>query len=332
MITQAFISYPTNSITTLILWACVGLAFLTLGGDKLCTGSVGVGLKLGLSRMTIGLTIVSAATSAPELVVSFYSAIKGNFDISLGNVIGSNLVNSGFILGVAALIYPIYIDNATIRKELPLLMLSTLVFAAICMSGYITRQAGILLMTGHITYVVYIVSKSRKGLSKKQARELTLGVCKKTPPLLTSLMWIAIGCLALALGAELLINTSSELARRMGVSELLIGLTIVSIGTSLPELSTSVIAALRKESEICVGNILGSNIFNILFVAGGVATIRPLPVNPELSILELPALVLLTIFIVYFIINDKKISRLEGVALMFFYLVIMFFSYLNQHI
>lgn len=324
------LTYDSLSIYLLLPILVVGLALLFYGGDWLCEGASKLALRLGTSALAVGLTVVSLATSMPELVTALIAAARGSPDLAVGNIVGSNLANIGLILGVAALVYPISINSRLVLKEMPILIFATLLFTIVSMGGVIDRKEGLLLLAGMGAYLFFIFKTAKSftideipialgapdGLKSKEAISIA-DCCTR----------IACGTLFLAAGAELLVGSSVEIAHRIGVSEVIIGLTVVAIGTSLPELAASVVAALRRESDLCVGNIIGSNLFNILFIGGTVALVAPLPVlENHLFVIEYPAMVLLTLILWGLIFTDRNVSRLEGGLLILLYSLILIFS------
>tara|TARA_B100001248_G_scaffold262395_1_gene258088 strand:- start:25184 stop:26104 length:921 start_codon:yes stop_codon:yes gene_type:complete len=300
-----------------------------MGGDWLCKGASSLALRLKVSPIIIGLTIVSAATSLPEMITSLAGALQGSSGIALGNVIGSNLANSGLILGIAALVYPITIHSRIIRKEVPFLILVTGLFSIFCYTGVIQRWMGLILIGLLAVYILFLIRQSTK-VDKLIEREYTQGIPQETYSILGSLLFIAGGSLFLAFGAELAVDTAIELAYRLNVSDTLIGLTLIAIGTSLPELAACVIAAKRGQSDLCAGNIMGSNLFNLLFIGGGVSAIIPLGVDPSLLGIEIPALVITTLLLSLICLTDLTVTRLEGALLVLLYMCVILLSGMSQ--
>lgn len=324
------LAYESLSLLILLPVLIAGLALLYYGGDWLCGGASKLALRLGTSALAVGLTVVSLATSMPELVTALIAAARGNPDLAVGNIVGSNLANIGLILGIAALLYPISINNRLVIKEMPILIFATLLFTVVSMGGVIDRKEGLLLLVGMVAYLVFIF-KTAKSFTIEES-PIALAVPKevknkKAISIADCAIRIAAGTVFLAAGAELLVGSSVEIAHRIGVSEVIIGLTVVAIGTSLPELAASIVAALRRESGLCIGNIIGSNLFNMLFIGGTVALVSPLPVlENHLFIMEYPAMVLLTVILWGLIFTDRRVSRLEGGLLIVLYFLILVFS------
>lgn len=251
----------------------IGLALLIFGGDYLVKGSVAIAKRFRVSSLIVGMTIVAFGTSAPELLVSLMAAFQGNPEIALGNVIGSNIANIGLILGLTAIILPITVHLNSLKNDVPVMILASLLFWLAASSGEISRFSGIVGFSLLIAYVVWSIYKGRKEI---QTEEIETSV---NTPLRNSLALIAVAPVMLTLGADFLIDGTSTIAFNFGVSERVIGVTVVAFGTSIPELVASVAAALKREMDISVGNIVGSNLFNILSVIGLTAAIKPIPVD-----------------------------------------------------
>ncbi len=311
---------------------------LCVGGDWLAKGAASFALILKINPVVVGLTIVSISTSMPEMITAFIAAAGGNSGLAVGNIVGSNLGNAGLILGVAALIYPITIQNRLVKQEVPLLLIVTVMFTLMSMGGFLAageigRLEGILLLAGAAGYLFFMVMQAKRSgpeetteIGEELADELkdpidSMGKC---------LLFIIVGSVFLAIGAEMLVGSSVQIATRLGVSEVLIGLTLVALGTSLPELAASAAAALRKQSDIIAGNIVGSNIFNMLLIGGSVSTFFPLQVERRLFVIEFPSMVLLTLLLWFAFYTERKVTRLEGGFLVTLYFVIIGLSSLSQ--
>ncbi|MDW8479004.1 MAG: calcium/sodium antiporter [Xanthomonadales bacterium] len=275
-------------LLSLLLFVC-GLLVLVVGAELFLRGAVAVGFRLGMSPFMIGVVIVGFGTSAPELAVNVSAALKGSTDMALGNVVGSNIANVGLILGLSALLRPLAVQMRLLRIETPVMILASLLLWWLCFDGGVGRVEGALLLAGFAAMSVVIGIKAgdepeevRSELSANpaMARGLPLG-----------LLLLAAGLAALIGGAELMVSAAIALARAVGVSELLIGLTIVAVGTSLPELASSLVAAWRGFNDVVLGNIIGSNLFNILLILGVTALIRPLPAPAEMVYQQLPVMV-----------------------------------------
>lgn len=309
-----------------ILLFVVGIALIVAGANFLTDGAAALARRFGLSPLMVGLTIVAFGTSAPELVVSLTSALGGNSDISLGNVVGSNLFNVFGIAGITAIIAPLSITKSTIRKEIPLMILASVVLSVMIfdslLSGLpnqeniVSRSEGLVLLGFFAIFLAYTIaiSKPSELIEPQQEKEAVVDEDKSTKkPIWFLLLCIVGGLAALVYGGDLFVTSASNLAKAFGVSEAVIGLTIVAAGTSLPELATSVAAALKGEQEMAVGNVVGSNIFNIFFILGLTASVTPIGLG-GLTMFDfasmIAAAVLLYFLAVFF--GDRKITRIEG--------------------
>jgi len=262
-----------------ILFVLIGLTLLVVGGEFLVRASVALSFKLHISKMVIGLTVVSFATSAPELLVSIQAALEGFSDISLGNVIGSNIANIGLVLGITALIGPLTIDRDFYSFNWPvMLLLSLLLYVVLQNDQVLSRFEGIVLLTSLVAYLVLLIRRSKKQ-SNVALDEVDDSLAITTN--FKMIIWLLIGAVALYAGSELLVMGAVDLAKAFGISERIIAVTMIAIGTSVPELAASVIAALKKEKAISLGNLIGSNIFNIASVLGVTAILQPIAVKSE---------------------------------------------------
>ncbi|MDT0686930.1 calcium/sodium antiporter [Autumnicola psychrophila] len=262
-----------------IIFILLGLVLLVVGGEFLVRSSVALSFKLNLSKMVIGLTVVSFATSAPELLVSLQAALDGFSDISLGNVIGSNIANIGLVLGITAIITPLAIDRDFYSFNWPVMMIFSIALYFLLKSGgNISRLEGFCLLIALVIYLIALITRSRKrtGIAIEEVDESL-----KTVSNFKMILWLIIGGVALWGGSELLVEGAVDLATAIGVSERVISVTMISVGTSIPELAASVIAALRKEKALSLGNLIGSNIFNIASVLGVTALIQPIYLKSE---------------------------------------------------
>ncbi len=262
-----------------VLYIIIGFILLVVGGEFLVRSSVAISLKLKLSKMVIGLTVVSFATSAPELLVSLQAALNGFSDISLGNVIGSNIANIGLVLGITAMISPLLIDRDFYRFNWPIMMIFSIVLYFFLFSGNVlSRIEGGLLLAGIVFYLFMLIRRARiKPEMQPDEVDPNLVVASN----FKTILWLAIGGLALYFGSEFLVSGAVDLASAMGISERVISVTMIAVGTSVPELAASVIAAMKQEKAISLGNLIGSNIFNIASVLGITAIIQPIAVNSQ---------------------------------------------------
>ncbi|MGB0980865.1 MAG: calcium/sodium antiporter [Winogradskyella sp.] len=256
-----------------------GLALLVVGGDFLVRASVALSFRLKISKLVIGMTVVSFATSAPELLVSLQAALGGVSDIALGNVIGSNIANIGLVLGITAIISPLVVDKEFYKLNWPMLMLTSFaLYFCLKNDGVLTALEGSLFVIGLVVFLVVLIRNSRKS-TKANIEEVddALAIASN----FKIVVWLLIGAAGLYFGSEWLVDGAKQLAVSVGISDYAISVTVIAIGTSVPELSASVIAALKKEKAISLGNLIGSNIFNIASVLGLTAIIKPIVVNPQ---------------------------------------------------
>ena len=290
-----------------------GLALIVFGADWLVDGASGIARRFGLSEFVIGLTIVGMGTSAPEMVVSFIGAIQGNADIAIGNVVGSNIMNTLLILGVTALILPMAITPSNWKRDIPMNIIITVTLIVLGLEytlfhvgaqDGLTRVDGAILLALFIGYLVLSFKGNKPDEDDSPTKPRSVWVC---------LLLIAAGIAGLAFGGELFVNNATKLARALGVSDKFIAITILAGGTSMPELATCVVAAAKKKGQLALGNIIGSNVFNILLILGGSALIHPLSFDHityvDLGVLLVSALALLTAGIVG---KKKMIDRLDG--------------------
>ena len=294
-----------------------GLMILTAGADALVRGSSSLARRVGLSPLVIGLTVVAIGTSLPELLVSLGAALRGSGDVALGNVIGSNISNVGLILGTAALVRAIGVQAQIIRIDAPILVVCSLVLAGMTIDGQLGRIDGVLLVTGIIAYVPFSVWAARKEESGVQD-EFDEGLPQKHG-WLADVGFLVGGLVGLLVGAHFLVEGAVYVAGTFGVSQLVIGLTIVAVGTSLPELATSLTAALRGEGDIAIGNAIGSSIFNILAILGVTVTVQPLS-TAQVSYVDLAVMTGLALAVIPLMRTGFSLSRREGAFLLAAYL------------
>jgi cation:H+ antiporter len=289
-----------------------GLVGLFLGGEALVRGSVSIAHKMSISPFVIGLTVVGFGTSTPELLVSVQAALKGVPDIAIGNIVGSNIANVLLIVGVTALVWPIHVAGSALRRDTTIMILSALALVPLFAMGEIGRVAGLTLVAGLIAYLVWTFLKPQQDTPDDDAEATAM-------PILTSLLWVALGLVALLFGARFLVDGAVSVAQDFGVSEAFIGLTIVAIGTSLPELATSLIAAFRHQSDIAIGNIVGSNIFNVLGILGVTSMVAPIPVAPRFLTFDLPIMIVVSIVLTGLLLLHQKIGRRTGAVMLLAY-------------
>nr|WP_281354608.1 calcium/sodium antiporter [Aurantimonas aggregata] len=286
-----------------------GLVGLFLGGEALVRGSVGIARRLAIPPLLIGLTVVGFGTSTPELLVSVDAAWRGSPDIALGNIVGSNIANILLIIGMSALVWPIKVLGATLKRDTAVMTLAALALVPIFALGEMGRLSGFILFAGLVGYLVWAYVQPGEVVVEEEG-------LKPPAPTLISVLWVIGGLVALMAGARFLVDGAVSIAREYGISEAFIGLTIVAIGTSLPELATSLIAAFRRQSEIAIGNIVGSNIFNILGILGVTAMISPIPVASRFLTFDLPIMIVLSLVLTGLLLTQKVIGRGVGVAML----------------
>ncbi|HSI69617.1 MAG TPA: calcium/sodium antiporter [Gillisia sp.] len=312
-----------------IVFILIGLTLLVVGGEFLVRSSVALSFKLKLSKMVIGLTVVSFATSAPELLVSLQAALSGFSDISLGNVIGSNIANIGLVLGITAIITPLAVDKDFYKFNWPVMMLFSIALYFLLESGgVLSRVEGVFLLVALIIYLFFLIRRSRKAHIEVKGLDDTL---EKTTNFKIGI-WLLIGGVALWGGAELLVMGAVDVATMLGVSERVISVTVIAIGTSVPELAASVMAALKKEKALSLGNLIGSNIFNIASVLGLTAVIQPIYLVNE-ALLNFDIFWMLAIAFILiplaFLPKRFQFSRYKGIILFVGYVAYIGLAFLE---
>ena len=302
--------------------AIIGFLLLAFGGDALVRGAVGVAKHLRISPLITGLVLVGLGTSLPELITSLNAAYRGSPDLAVGNVIGSNIANILLILGITAMIKPINADPKLFKRDAPMLALATLACVFFAWIGYFGRITGIVFIATMVAYIIYAyrsevaVNDESAILHQKEAM-----LAEPAPNrLVASIPLVIIGMAMIAFGADLLVNASIEFARNFGVSEAIIGLTVIALGTSLPELATSIVAAIKGEGDIAFGNILGSNIFNCLGILGATALAVPIQVDTEAIKYDLLLMIAVTILLLFFAFTQAVLSRREGALFLVLYI------------
>ncbi len=295
----------------------VGFLLLVKGGDYLVESSASLARRAKLSKMVIGLTVVGFGTSMPELLVSMQASLVGNSGIAIGNVVGSNIANVALILGASAIICPLPASRSTLLIEMPFMVLSCILFVGVAMTGTIGRIAGLLLFAMLVTFVTWQIRRSRKA--EKEAAALANEDPEPLMPLWKALLTLAVSFTALVYGADLLIDGASAIAKQLGVTDRVIGLTIVAVGTSLPELFASVMAAWKGETDMAVGNIIGSVSFNVLCVIGLSSAICPILDSDIGFELDYLLMIALSLILWFFMRTHHRIERFEGAFLLFFY-------------
>lgn len=316
------------SLWLAILLLVIGFALLIWGADFFVDGASRVAARLKIPQIVIGLTIVAFGTSAPEAAVSISAGLKGSADLAVSNVVGSNILNIGIILGVSALIIPLAVQKGTRKFEMPYVMIVTVILMLLGMfDGKLGWVDGLILWAGMILFLVYLLNVAKKG--KAEAQDEEQDEKKKKAPLIWLIVKIIIGGVAIVFGSDFAVDGATAIATSVGWSERLIGLTIVSLGTSLPELVTSVIAAIKKNADIAIGNIVGSNIFNILFVLGTTALITPVAYTEAFIIDNIVAFVIAALLLVLVLNKDCKLKRVGGGILLASYVIYFVYLMIN---
>lgn len=293
-----------------VLLFTLGLLALYLGSEGMVRGAVGLSMALHVRPLIIGLTVVAFCTSAPEFFVSLFAALRGTEDICLGNIIGSNIANIGLVLGLSSLASPLEMEGDVLRKEIPILLVTSLALCVVSFDGLIGRLDGLILFSGIIVFIFYNYLKSREGLARFEGSPQG-----NNHHISKQISLIILGLGGLVFGSHLMVTSGVRIARYYGISELIIGLTIIAVGTSLPELATSVVASIKKQHSITVGNVVGSNVFNILAVLGIVSLIRPLTVNTGVIMVQYVIMIAFTLSLIP-LAKSGAIGRLKGLLLL----------------
>jgi cation:H+ antiporter len=305
------------------LFVIAGLVLLIWGADRFVHGAAACARNLGVAPLLIGLTVVALATSAPEILVSVVAALDDQPGLAIGNAIGSNIVNVGLVLGVTAIIRPIKLESATLRREMPALLAVSLLTVSLFLDSFLSRVDGLVMLTGLVIVMVWM---TRLGMRSAANDPIKIDYEAEIPSdvsMTMAIVWLIVGFAILLVGAKMLEHGAVGIAEELGVSEVVIGVTIVALGTSLPELAVSVASALKGEYGLAIGNIVGSNIFNLLAVIGAAATIAPAALAP--SVLSLHIFVMVAFTLVLFAMTydydgKAELSRVEGIALLIAYL------------
>lgn len=323
---------PLSPPIALILLV-VGIGLTYLGAESLIRGAARIARRLGLSPFVIGVTVVAFGTSAPEMFASVKASIDGNGELGVGNVLGSNIANMCLILPVAALITPININRKIINREALVMLIITIIACALMPDAVITRIDGAILFSGIIGYVIYNyrTGKSDPGAldaALEAEREHGLALDTNTvPKLLPNLVFTLLGLVGLSAGAALLVRGGTDLARAADIPEIVIGATIVAFGTSVPELAASIQAARKNESDIAIGNILGSNVFNLLAVLGAAGLAMPIPVTRPTLVFHIPALILLSLILIPIMAIGPRLGRTKAIILLACYITYTILSF-----
>jgi cation:H+ antiporter len=311
-----------DPLVNFVIYMVCGLVLLVWGADRFVHGAAASARNMGIAPLLIGLTVVAFATSAPEILVSVVASVRGEPTLAIGNAIGSNIVNIGLVLGMTALIKPIKLESATLRREMPALLAVSLLTVSLFLDTHLSRIDGIVMLTGLVIVMIWLArlgsrSAANDPIKRDYEAEIPTDVSMKM-----AITWTVVGLVTLLIGAEWLVTGAIGIAQNLGVSEVVIGITIVALGTSLPELTVSIVSALKGEYGLAIGNIVGSNIFNLLAVIGIAATIEPAALAP--SVLSLHIFVMVAFTLVLFAMTydydgKAKLSRMEGIALLIAY-------------
>ena len=311
-----------------VLCIIVGVALVLWGADRLTEGAAELARRMEIPEIVIGLTIVAAGTSAPELFVSLVSALKGTPDLAVGNVVGSNIFNVLLIVGCSALVAPMTISRATVGKDIPFAVMASLLIALLCLDNFdsfrimgntISRLDGVVLLIGFAIFMVYTFRIAKASGVEPDADE----AASEPMPVWKGVLFVVLGLACLIVGSNLFVGNASDLAKSLGVNEGVIGLTIVAGGTSLPELATSVVAARKGQSAIAIGNVIGSNVFNILLILGATAVICPMQIG-GITMVDISMMLVSMVLLWGFSFTKYTVERWEGATLIF-----LFFTYMG---
>ncbi|BDD10741.1 sodium:calcium antiporter [Fulvitalea axinellae] len=308
-----------------IVMLVVGLCVLIFGGDFLVKGSSRIALGMNIPPFIVGLTVIAFGTSAPELFISVQSALAGSSDIAIGNVIGSDICNLGLVLGLTAIICPISVGKNSIKMDWPVMMFSAIMVYVFALEGEFKAWEGAVSFAILIVYLFYTVTKGRKKALVETEDPDLLEAEDHPYPKWRSILYMVLGAIGLYFGSEWFVGSAKTLAVGLGVSERVIGVTIVALGTSLPELVTSVISAFRKQTDLALGNLLGSNIFNNLAILGATAMVKPIGVGPEILRVDMVWMLLFSLAVLPMMVSRKSVSKVEGVILLGSYGVYTYF-------
>jgi cation:H+ antiporter len=301
----------------------VGLVLLIWGADRFVHGAASAARNMGIAPLLIGLTVVAFATSAPEILVSIVASLRNEPGLAIGNAIGSNIVNIGLVLGCVAIIRPIQLRSATLRREMPALLAVSLLTVSLFLDQYLSRVDGLVMLTGLVIVMIWLArlglrSSTDDPIKREFEAEIPTGVATRA-----AIIWFIIGLVALLVGAELLVDGAMKVAMYYQIDQVVIGIMLVALGTSLPELAVSLVSALKGEYGLAIGNIVGSNIFNLLAVIGIAATIAPIEFEPvvlSLHIFVMVAFTLALFAMTYDYDGKSELSRIEGIALLLAFL------------
>ncbi|MBM3264783.1 MAG: calcium/sodium antiporter [candidate division Zixibacteria bacterium] len=312
------------------LMILAGLVVLTVGAEALVRGASRLATATGLSPLVVGLTVVAYGTSMPEMAVSMVAGMGGQNDIALGNVVGSNIINVLFILGLSALIVPLTVSSQLVRLDVPLMIGVSILTLLVSLDGTISRIEGTLFFTGMIAYTGFLIYHSRRTGADKTDNKVER--VENPAAWLSNIAWVVGGLIMLVLGAQWFITGCMDIARQLGISELIIGLTLVAAGTSLPEVATSIVASIRGERDIAIGNVVGSNIFNILGVLGvsGMVSASGITISPVALQFDIPVMIAVAVGCLPIFYTGYLIARWEGFVFLTYYGVYTLYLFLSS--
>jgi cation:H+ antiporter len=298
----------------------IGLVILIVGGDYLVKGSSNIAFRLKLSPLVVGLTRVAFGTSAPELLISIQSALKGSPDIAVGNVVGSNICNLALVLGVTAVIYPVKVQSNSIKIDWPVTLGASLLLYIISLDRYIGIYEGLMFVLILIVYLYLIIKQSRKSILALEINKEENNIPESPQkPLWKDILFIVLGCVGLYYGSEWFVGSAKEITIQFGVEERVVGLTIVALGTSLPEMVTAAMASYKGHTDLALGNLMGSNIFNILSILGITGIIKKIHINDQILSIDMWWMIAITIMILPLMIMRREVGRVDGIILLLVY-------------
>ena len=292
---------------------------LLISGEFLVRGATSLALRFNISTLVVGVTVVSFGTSAPELVISLQAALNGHPDICIGNIVGSNIANLALVLGITATIFHVNVSKNSIKIDWPVMMIASLAFWYFMSDLLIVRWEGLVFIIAIIVFVVWLIRKSRREEIERASDQKVFIEQQSHAPVTKIIAYIVFGCVGLAFGAKWLVDGAIVIADNMGISERVIGLTVIAFGTSIPELTTSLVATFKKQSDISIGNLIGSNIFNILGIIGVTALITDIPVLEATLNFDIFWMMGISLLVLPFMISRYQVRRIEGIILLALY-------------
>jgi len=312
------------SLLTALIYLAIGFVLLVWSADRLVAGASALARNYGVSALVVGVTIVGFGTSAPEMVVSALASLEGNPSLAVGNALGSNIANIGLILGLTGLVYPMSVERSTRKREFPLLAIVTVGTALLMVNGHLSRFDGLLLAGGLAVFLGAMIYRGKRSSQVDSSTQALMSEIASGMSTRSAAIWTGVGLVMLPLSAQILVNGAIGLAELMGVSEAVIGLTVVALGTSLPELAAAIASALRREDDLCIGNILGSNLFNLLGVLGIAALIHPMSIERDLIVRDLPVMALTFIMLGAMAYFSGRVGRVSAALLLATYVIYQF--------